>query len=135
MFRYTEYAVLAQRFLKLSDIQEAEEHLFEAAWSSLRAAWVCDDNAAEAQAVVCRQRAIGFFMRARIGLIVFPKEPGAEHALLADIHRRSGDFDGAIHWADEGLEQQPDTAIAAVLHFQRTKAMMHDAERYTGSDV
>ncbi len=132
---YSDYPDLAARFLKLADLQEGVGHTFEAAWSALRAAWSCDDREDEAHATACRQRAIGYFSRTVGQVRMFPKEPGAMEALFADIHRRAGDFDGAIHWTDTGIEQRPDSAISAVLYFQRAKSMVQDRARYTGEDV
>jgi hypothetical protein len=132
---YPDYPELAVRFLKLADLQEGVGHTLEAAWSALRAAWSCDDVNDDARAIACRQRAIGYFARIVGWVHLFPKEPGAMEALLADIHRRAGDSDGAVHWADIGLERAPDSAISAVLYFQRAKAILQDRARYTGEDV
>lgn len=132
---YSHYPELAGRFLKLADLQEGVGHTLEAAWSALRAAWACDDAKEEERAIVCRQRAIGYFARVVGTVHLFPKEPGAMEALFADIHRRAGDFDGAVHWADLGLERIPDSAISAVLYFQRAKAILQERARYTGEDV
>ena len=132
---YSGYPELAVRFLKLADLQEAVGHSLEAAWSALRAAWACDDANENERAIACRQRAIGYFSRTVGQVRMFPQEPGAMEALFADIHRRAGDFDGAVHWVDSGVEQYPDSAISAVLYFQRAKAILRDAARYTGEDV
>lgn len=132
---YAGYPDLAIRFLKLADLQEGVGHALEAAWSALRAAWACDDAQEDAHAIACRQRAIGYFARIVGQVQMFPKEAGAMEALFADVHRRAGDFEGAVHWADMGIERHPDSAISAVLYFQRAKAIQQDRARYTGEDV
>jgi uncharacterized protein (DUF2225 family) len=132
---YTGYPEVAIRFLKLADLQEGVNHTLEAAWSTLRAAWACDDADDEDRATTCRQRSIGYFARTADKVRLFPKEAGAMEAMFADIHRRSGDSDGAIHWADAGLERLPDSALSAILHFQRAKAMRQDRACYTTDDV
>lgn len=132
---YNGYPDLAVRFLKLADLQEGVGHSLEAAWSALRAAWACDDAKDDDKAIACRQRAIGYFARTVGQVQMFPKEAGAMEAFFADIHRRAGDFDGAVHWADLGIEKHPDSAISAVLYFQRAKAIQQDRARYTGEDV
>lgn len=132
---YHDYPALARQFLKLADLQEGVGHTLEAAWSALRAAWACDDDGNDHLAISCRQQAIGYFTRTLGKVRLFPEEAGAMEALFADIHRRAGDFDGAIHWADLGLEQSPASAVTAILYFQRAKSMLQDRNRYTGEDV
>jgi tetratricopeptide (TPR) repeat protein len=132
---YLAYPELARKFLKLADLQEGVGHMLEAAWSALRAAWACDDAATDHLAISCRQRAIGYFARIPNTVRLFAKDMGAMEALFADLHRRAGDFEGAVHWADIGLDQSPDSAISAILYFQRAKAILQDRSRYTGEDV
>lgn len=67
--------------------------------SALRAAWICDDNAASSVgddprdvAAQCRRAALGLFQQAREAHQPFATDRIHEELLLIDLLRRTGDF-------------------------------------------
>lgn len=126
------YPALANRFLCRTIIQEAAGDCLKAGWAAVHAAWVCDD-AEEAQAAHrCRKRALGLFEKARASGIPLVKEPGQEEIIVADLLRRSGQFDKAIEVCEEALTKAPAEGILRqLLRFQQTLARKKDMESHT----
>lgn len=104
--RSPDFPELANSFLCWSLIQQDQGDFASAGWASLRAAWACDDTGDESAAVQCRLRAANLLQKARQVHQTFASQSGAEEALLADILRRAGQFDGAIQICDAGLAKE-----------------------------
>lgn len=110
----------ARHFLAWALIQEANEEFGGAGWSSLHAAWVCDDAEKAQAAVECRRLALARFaqQRARLGHITGFEEPGVEEVVLADLCRRTGRFDEAARWAEQGVRRQPQEMVRRGLEME-----------------
>lgn len=109
---------IANTFLCWSIIQEDLGAPAQAAWASLHAAWVCDDEGDDVPARICRKRAADLLRRAweqgdRLAL-----QEGADEALLADLLRRAGRLREARAVVKEVLGQNPPPVIADVMRFQ-----------------
>lgn len=94
---------LAHRFLCWSFIQEATGDPIGAGWSSVHAAWACDDAGDGPAAARCRGRALGLFQIARQSGKAISEQQYAEYPLLADLWRRTGEFDRALQICEEGF--------------------------------
>lgn len=129
------YTELANSFRGWALIQETLGQDAEAGWAYVRAAWACDDGGRGDAARLCRQAAVQAFRRSRSVGATFAEELGAEEALLADLLRRSGDFDAAIQVGEEGLRREPDEALRQVLLYERALARRKDPRRYRVSDA
>jgi hypothetical protein len=124
------FPALANAFLCWSLIEAADGKDAEAGWAALHAAWICDDKAAE-KADFCRQKAIALFLGARSKGQTFVKGGATEALLLADLYRRSGQFDQVDAACNEGLTQQPDLLMKSLFLAQRQLAHSRDRGRHT----
>jgi hypothetical protein len=98
--------------------------------AALRKAWLCDDTGASEQARRERIEAAWFLrMAIRDGSPV-NGHVSADHALLADLLRRSGCCEAAITVALKGLAAGPPDGVGALLRFQLHLARAGDEGRH-----
>jgi len=85
---------LANRFLCAALVQERAGQLAHAAWSTIHAAWACDDVGNQTGARNLRRRAVELIrqMEARGET---PRDPAFDDLVLIDLLRRSGQFEEA----------------------------------------
>ena len=114
-----EYPKLANAFLCSSLIQEKANKFGSAGWSSIYAAWVCDDEGLAGGAKTCRERAIAILQRAKANNQKFAVKSGDEEIILVDLLRRSGRFDEALKTCEEALSKNPDKLQTDILHFEK----------------
>ncbi len=128
---------LARSFLAWGMILQANGEDLSAGWSALHAAWACDDAGKPAAAVQCRQQALASFERARGRGKALPgfEDPGAEEIFLADLYRRTGQFEQAVEVSRRGLDKQPSIVIARTLEHEIILATGKDVEGHSLSDV
>lgn len=98
-----EYPDAARSFLCFSLLLERLHEWADAGWSTLHAAWVCDDAGAEAEATWCRQLALARWKRAKELGSSFSDDLATEFALATDLYRRSGDFTNGLVTCTEAL--------------------------------
>lgn len=121
----------ANTFLCWAMIQaHAGEHL-GAAWSTIHAAWICDDENEKAAAKQCRTKAISLFEDAIEKNLPISQQVGMEYALLADLHRRNGNFEVVDDLVEKGMSRKPDAILQSILAFQKVLADNKDAGCYT----
>lgn len=120
------YSMLANSFLCYALIQQAVGALDQAGWACLSAAWVCDDEQAHAPAKQCRLNAIHWFQHCKLESIAFTAEPGLEEAVLADLYRRTGQFERVPAICQRGIAQKPTAMILQMLNFQLGLARKQD---------
>ncbi|MCK9297776.1 MAG: DUF2225 domain-containing protein [Methanoculleus sp.] len=109
---------IANTFLCWSIIQEDLGTPAQAAWASLHAAWICDDEGEDVAARVCRTRAADLLRRAWEKGERLASQPGTDEALLADLLRRAGRLREARAVVKKALEQNPQPVIADILRLQ-----------------
>ncbi len=128
---------LARSFLAWAMIQQANGEGLSAGWSALHAAWACDDAGKPAAALWCRQQALASFERARGRGKNLPgfEDSGAEEILLADLYRRTGQFEKAVEVSRQGLGKQPSLVIARTLEHEIILATGKDDGRHSLSEV
>ena len=132
----TSYPELANSFLCYSLLLNSEGKYTNAAWACIRAAWVCDDDNNQESAKKSRLKAIDFFQLAKQeDQMTNPDQPGAEEVLLADLHRRSGQFTSAYEICEEGLMKNPEKLIVNILEFQKKLIKKKDMDCYTLEDI
>ncbi|GAB4176096.1 MAG: hypothetical protein Kow00108_11420 [Calditrichia bacterium] len=112
------YPELANWFLCSAMLLEREKKYEEAGQYCLNAAWACDDAEEEEEAVQCRKKAIEFLKMAKEAKQSFSQKPGEEEALLADLYRRTSQFDLAIQICNEGIKEQPQDQLVKILKYQ-----------------
>lgn len=109
------FSKLARTFICYSLIQEDAQEYAPAGWASVHAAWVCDDEANDAASKKCREKAVILFKKAKEIGQQFAQNQQAENILLADLLRRSGQFELALNTCEEGLRENPKTVILNIL--------------------
>ena len=129
------YPELANKFLCWAIIKEAEGDNGGAGWAAVQAAWACDDADKESAAKESRKRAVALFEETRRDGTSFAEGLGFEEAILADLLRRSGQFDKVETACQNGLEEKPGEIVEKILHFQQTLARRKDAGCYTVADA
>jgi hypothetical protein len=118
----------ARQFLAWALIQEVNEEFGGAGWAAMHAAWICDDAEKPKAAVECRLLVLERFarQRARLGHITGFEEPGVEELVLADLCRRTGQYDGAARWVDQGMERHPEEIVRRGLEMEFSLAQQRD---------
>jgi hypothetical protein len=125
------YPELANKFLCWAIIKEAKGDTGGAGWTAVQAAWACDDADEESAANESRRRAVSLFEKARSNGSSFANGSGVQEAILADLLRRSGQFDKVETVCQTGLEEGPEAMVKIILHFQQSLARRKDADCYT----
>jgi len=120
LLRKRTYPEAARSFLAWAMIQEANDEFAGAGWSALHAAWACDDAGKPVAAALCRRQALDHFEHARQGGKPLPgfEEAGTEEIFLADLYRRSGQFDRASEICRRGLNRKPSAVVARALEHE-----------------
>lgn len=114
-----EFPKLANAFFCYSLIQENAGKFAQAGWSSVHAAWACDDDGSTASAETCQKRAVNLLQKARANNQRFAEQHGVEEALMVDLLRRSGQFEEALRICDDGLKKEPGELLADILRFEK----------------
>lgn len=114
----TDLPPLARDFLSMSHLQEVSGQYGEGGWAALSGAWAADDEERAEGAKDCRSKAADLFERVHKEKQEFMDEPAAECLVLADVHRRLGEFETARAWAEKGLVLEPGKPLNDVLRFE-----------------
>lgn len=107
----------------------------DAGFAHLHAAWVADDAKNTSLANVQRHMAVVKLSAARDQKKVYPRQLGGAEALLADIWRRTGNWDEAVHEAERGKSITDQGFVEALCELEITLARKHDAAAHTTDDV
>jgi len=130
-----EFPELTNRFLCRSVIEESSNELAAAGWSAVYAAWACDDADAGEAAKECRERAVGLFKKAIGRGDDIAKDPGGTEAVLADLLRRSGKFELALEYCEQGLKRETEGLVEKILRFEIELINKLDVGCYTTAAV
>ena len=109
---------LTRHFLCAARTLSASRRPVDAGWAALKGAWAADDEENDEAARHSRELAGGNFARARRNRRTLVKEIGGEEALLADLRRRAGDFEGAAAVAQEGISRGAEGLLRDILVLQ-----------------
>lgn len=126
---------IANTFLCWSIIQEDLGAPARAAWASLHAAWICDDEGEDVPARICRKRAADLLRRAWEQGERLISQAGADEALLADLLRRAGRLREARAVVTETLEQNPQPMIADIMRLQTRLIAASDRGAHTVAEA
>lgn len=94
----------AREFLCYAYLLDKVRQHSDAGWSSLHAAWACDDVEDWAAGARCRQHAIEYWKRGKQAGEAFSDDLASEYALVSDLHRRQGQFELALVTCSEALD-------------------------------
>jgi tetratricopeptide (TPR) repeat protein len=137
LLRKRSFPEAARNFLAWAMIQEANAEDLGAGWSALHAAWACDDAGKTAAARACRQQALVHFEQARKGGKPLPgfEDAGAKEIFLADLYRRTGQFEQAVAICRKGLDKHPTPVVARTLEHEIILAAGSDEAAHSLSEV
>ena len=96
---------MANYFLCYAMLATSDKYYVAAAWSSLTAAWVCDDHDCYKASAICCRQAIEMFIIAEANAQHSEVPDGTMDALMIDLFRRTGQFVEAQSWCNEGLKK------------------------------
>lgn len=119
----TTYPSKARQFLCYAEILIHVGQFADAGWSTLHAAWNCDDAGDDSAAVRCRLRALEVWRRGKQAGQPFGEEPAMEYALATDLYRRTGQFEAAVVTCSEALGAEELPPMLEQL-LRREKAMI-----------
>jgi len=151
------YPELTRRYLCASLILSVAGSDAEAGRAALMGAWAADDvadpqgaedegpterpgegeavEAAREAATRCRRLAIAHSEAGQKRGLTFAADEATADALLADLHRRVGDFDAARAFARAGMARGPEGLLLEVLRFQVRLAESKDASCHNIGEV
>lgn len=78
----------------------------DAGWTMLHAAWVCDDYSNHEAATLCRKGALRAWSAGKARGQSFHDAHSSEFLIVADVHRRMGEFEYALIACNEGMETE-----------------------------
>jgi hypothetical protein len=133
--RDARFPELANSLLCWSMIQEEVAQYKIAGWTSVKAAWACDDANNNDAARECRERAIMLLDTARKKGQWFAGNAGTEEAVIVDLLRRSGQLDAALRMCNERLEKDPEEFIRDVLVYQKKLIEKSDVSRHVTAEI
>jgi len=107
----------------------------DSGWAQLCAAWVCDDNDAPENAVVCRKEALSLFRCAQEKNQEFSQSHAEENLILIDIMRRIGEFDTALELCNEELQTDHPDTILLLLEYEKILIEEKDIACHNESDA
>jgi hypothetical protein len=123
-------AEAVNRYLCAALVREAVEEFRLAGWHAVEAAWVADDEGAEAAAAEARERAVSLFRRASLGAT---DDVAAHHVVLADLLRRAGRMDESREACIAGLEADP--VVRAALEYELVLLARDDRAAHSMAEV
>lgn len=98
---------ISNKFLCFALIQEARGENAFAGWAYLHAAWGRDDSDYPECVCItrdCRKKAIAHFEKCLVEKKRFFEQQGGEYAVLADLYRRTGQFEKAVEISWRGMK-------------------------------
>jgi hypothetical protein len=122
----------AREFLCYAVILDKLREHSDAGWSALHAAWIGDDVHDDYAAARCREQALEYWKRGKHAGQAFGDDHPSEYALVADLHRRMGQFEVAMVTCSEALEMEDvPPVIEHVLRRQKTLIEKRDSKEHS----
>lgn len=112
-------------------LDKLREHA-DAGWTGLHAAWYCDDLEDDYAATRCREQAIEYWKRGKHAGQAFSDDLASEYALVADVHRRMGQFELANVTCSEALDMEDvPPVIEQILRRQKSLIEQKDTSAHS----
>lgn len=135
---HADFPELANQFICLALLLEAEGDLYQKAWVYLSAAWACDDEGNDVSARHCRVSAAEYLQQSFLAEAEDdPDDPddlnekGSQEALLTDVLRRAGQWESAQAICEQGLRVADSAVLQAVLRYQQGLISRQDTGCHT----
>lgn len=130
-----EFPETANSFLCHAIVMRASAQFADAAWASVFAAWVCDDNDFPESAVKCRLYAIDYFLQTRAQGETFADSVAQENIYLIDLYRRCRNFTEAQQLCDAELDKNHPDEIIDMLYLEKSLIEKQDAGVHSTSEI
>ena len=108
----------ARGFLCQALVARSQGRLNDAAWATIRVAWVCDDEGASVAAARHRLEAVELAQAADLAGTPVSPDAGGSAAIKTDLLRRGGSFAEAHAVAQAAIAASPPDVIETVLRYQ-----------------
>ena len=126
----------ANAFLCHGYIMRNRRLFADAAWASVFASWICEDNGYGESAHTCREMAIDLFTRARNERQSFADSRLQEQLYLIDLHRRRLRFDIASRLCEEALAgEEPSDRLLDLLYFEQDLITKKDGGAHSEAEA
>jgi hypothetical protein len=126
-----DYPELADQFLCVMMINDAAGLLKPAIYASICAGWACDDQKAGSAARAARKITIDRMLALKKTDAGYFEQAGGDEILLADLLRRTAEFDRARDYASQGLSKSPEDAVEKVLKLELALIEKKDTGAHT----
>ena len=127
----------AREFLCHALILQQVGQFADAGWTSLHAAWACDDAGDLASSVACRKHALTLWERGKQSGQNFGDDTMLEYVLVTDLYRRSGQFEQAVVAASEALDSDDvkPPVVEAIFRREKSLAERRDDQAHSLSEL
>ena len=129
------YPKLANSFLCKAMLEKAKGDLPRAIWTTIHAAWACDDSKNNESAKKCRIKAVELIKNAESNGQTITDEPEADIAITVDLLRRSGQFNEALQIIEQNHGEIKGEIIGKVLEFQKELILRSDDQCHTANEA
>jgi len=116
-------------------LEEKQEKYAEAFWSTMNAAWDCDDHEVESTALKSRGEAIAYYKSAQKHEQSLTEDPAAAPLILMDLYRRIRDRDGFERTIKRYSKKIKDPLHKKIMAFQAYLMNCYDCGSYTLDDA
>ncbi len=125
----------AASFLASSYISELSREYSEAAWLTIQASWICDDENDAPAAKNCRERAIEMIEIGEALSQYLSEQAGASEAITIDIMRRAGHFQDATKLAAQTKAGDIEEMIKKIISYEIGLIHNQDIKAHTIDEV
>ena len=126
-----EYPELASSFLCKAMLEKTNRDLVQAIWSTIHAAWACDDSGDSKSGKKCRIKAVGLIKDLGPSRQTISDEPEADIAITVDLLRRAEQFDEALQVIELKQGVFRNEIIRNILEFQKELISRYDTSCHT----
>lgn len=113
----------AREFLCHALILQQVKQFADAGWTTLHAAWVCDDANDAKSAVSCRKHVLTLWERGKQIGQSFGDDFLLEYILVIDLYRRTAQFERAIVTASEALDSEEPLPALVQMILRKEKSL------------
>lgn len=130
------YPELANSFLCKAMIEKEQGCFSDAAWTTVCAAWACDDKSKDQEtAITCRKAATELIRLAEEADQLFIEDKITNLLVQIDLLRRSRQFGFVFQLIEKNKDRIVEASIDPIINFQKKLCINEDIHCYKFSDV
>jgi hypothetical protein len=126
-----DYPELANKFLAQMMIEDRAGERHSAIRSAISAGWASDDAKMPSASMAARKIAIRRILEMNAVNEQYSRQKSEDELLIADMHRRNGEFDQSEQFVKKGLELITGEIVRAALIFERELIAKKDTSVHT----